>query len=441
MLLDKDSPLVKKELWVKKLRTILNSWSEWFFSHIEDFTRKVQEVLSEQEWFPKNTNFETSPELRTIVKQKFLSDVFWLVSRKLRNKNFYDKESLLLYTKNLFEKYLNWRNISDWKKVNISIFYSWIWKKWFANYLEKDEQWRKRHIKSDDFYSKLWFSEDDSKKEINLCEFTDFQLLNKDSWIVCIDSILDWWNYIIHFDWFDSFQEEIIKDLINRVIDVIKEKINEIQYKYTSSVTWCKNRNYFSENAENRNYSVIAIDLDDFKKINDTKWHIFWDKVLKRFWKLLKSCIRENEWEVIHLSWDEFCIFVKDNGEEKYNDILSKVLEKIEELKEKWDFSIYFEDKDKNIKENLKIKFSLWVCDNDWDSWKLSVEECYKVADERMLELKTSWKSEEAYVYRIYSNLKKFSKEKQIRLIRLLARQLWFSIKVEDPNSNSFFYQ
>ncbi|MDO4305337.1 MAG: GGDEF domain-containing protein [Eubacteriales bacterium] len=56
---------------------------------------------------------------------------------------------------------------------------------------------------------------------------------------------------------------------------------------------------------------MMIVDLDYFKNVNDTYGHLFGDKVLFEFSRLLLSCFG-NEDIIIMAGGDEFVIFLKD---------------------------------------------------------------------------------------------------------------------------------
>jgi diguanylate cyclase (GGDEF)-like protein len=60
----------------------------------------------------------------------------------------------------------------------------------------------------------------------------------------------------------------------------------------------------------NDSYNVMMIDIDNFKKINDTKGHKAGDRVLKKVAKVLTENIRTGE-NCYRLSGDEFVVIVR----------------------------------------------------------------------------------------------------------------------------------
>ena len=55
------------------------------------------------------------------------------------------------------------------------------------------------------------------------------------------------------------------------------------------------------------NSAVIMIDLDHFKRVNDTRGHLFGDQILKRFGEQIRTCIAQND-VVYRYGGEEFCM-------------------------------------------------------------------------------------------------------------------------------------
>lgn len=115
-------------------------------------------------------------------------------------------------------------------------------------------------------------------------------------------------------------QKELLRLVYNKWIEIIKEegdklsKINEKLLKEKSSLedkanfdflTQIYNRQKFESLLEyelkqvlrykDRSLSIMVLDIDDFKSINDTHGHLVGDEILKEFAKIIAFSIRQND--------------------------------------------------------------------------------------------------------------------------------------------------
>ena len=101
---------------------------------------------------------------------------------------------------------------------------------------------------------------------------------------------------------------------------------------YTDYLTGINNRKkldlYLREkintSIENKTFSAIMIDLNDFKSINDTFGHDVGDHALKICVKILNSCISENDF-IARLGGDEFCIILNTCDENRLQEIVKRI--------------------------------------------------------------------------------------------------------------------
>jgi len=113
----------------------------------------------------------------------------------------------------------------------------------------------------------------------------------------------------------------------------------------------------FIKKHKNDKFSLIYLDIDHFKELNDKFGHDFGDYVLKEFVNLIKSHIREND-ILIRLGGEEFLIILDTNYEKAL-----KVAEKLRKIIESYNFKgvkitasfgVAFKDKDDNFEEVIK---------------------------------------------------------------------------------------
>lgn len=119
-----------------------------------------------------------------------------------------------------------------------------------------------------------------------------------------------------------------IEDL--RDIRVVMDVANSLEEKaYTCSLTGANNRlcfeesaqDYFTTSLENRNsFSIIMLDIDDFKKINDTHGHLLGDEVLKSLCKRVYEII-DSENFFYRLGGEEFVVILPNYSQQESHQI------------------------------------------------------------------------------------------------------------------------
>lgn len=152
---------------------------------------------------------------------------------------------------------------------------------------------------------------------------------------------------------------------------------------YNDSLTGLNNRRrteiFLNDifDGKNEDWHLFMIDVDNFKKANDTKGHIFGDTVLKLVAKSLSSATESYEKSIVS-RWggDEFVVIVKDNRDDITEEISNKAQEEI----------------DKNLLENninYPIQLSFGHC--KFNKEKIaSVKEFIEIADKELYKTKRS---------------------------------------------------
>ena len=125
--------------------------------------------------------------------------------------------------------------------------------------------------------------------------------------------------------------EERTRDLIqeNAQRKLVEEKLRESEQRYREisiidNLTQLYNSMYFYEqlkmeieraNRYGQPLTLLLLDLDDFKQINDTYGHIEGDRILSRFGQLIKTCMRQTD-SAYRYGGDEFIILLPMSTDE-----------------------------------------------------------------------------------------------------------------------------
>ncbi|CDF57484.1 sensor domain-containing diguanylate cyclase [Thermobrachium celere] len=181
----------------------------------------------------------------------------------------------------------------------------------------------------------------------------------------------------------DAFSEkdiELIDFLVKQMEIAIKNAhlLDELKHTLrTDDLTGVYNRRYFEELLEKEirraqrygnRFSLVLIDLDNFKPINDTFGHKKGDKVLKHFANILKCNLRDTD-IVARLGGDEFVILLHGADENQAEGKMGFIKNCLVE----------------NTVDDLVIDFSYGICEYK-DG--LDIDKMITCADDKMYEQK-----------------------------------------------------
>lgn len=392
--------------WNSVTKKLLRKWSDWLQSQING---AIWLLLLEDVSTIENEKLINNQELSNLVINDLVNEIFDYIAKKYKKMKVYSKEELFANMKILFEKYLNWKERLD-EKVEVWVYF-WFktdkWENWFIDYLDK-ESWRKKYYSEEKFNDLLWFNISDYLPTDS--KHDSYVYIAKKNCLIIINSEFDNGYYIINLTWLKEFDKVIIDIIKNKVVDLVRDKISLILAKYVDSMTWCKNSTYKDEHNLTKNLSIAEFDISNLKKFNDVYWRDNWDLAIKHFWNILKSCIRKDEWEVVHISWDEFCIIVRrDNN--WHLDIWKNIFTRLNKLKDEWKLKFTFQFEGQNITKEYDYKH--WICYNDVENWNLNLWECLEIADSRLSKKKwAEWLSS-----RLYAILQDYELPKQVDAI------------------------
>lgn len=213
----------------------------------------------------------------------------------------------------------------------------------------------------------------------------------------------------------------LVTSVLNKTIELIKNQ--EMQEKSLTDVLtkWWNRRSfnqtaeeYFEESLEHWDLlSVILLDLDKFKWVNDRYWHDVWDQVLIQVAEILRFVAKKYNCEIIwcesdtwRVWWEEFWLIFTNKSETEIKEIertiqrkfLSiQIIERETELPYKisasiWTMTFYWQEDIKTIWEIMKrADHSSYVAKRA--GWARSVHWLgrYKSSNEVMIPLKGKW--------------------------------------------------
>lgn len=145
----------------------------------------------------------------------------------------------------------------------------------------------------------------------------------------------------------DKVSDEII--CISRDVTKNKQKLLELEEEkkllkktiYTDPLTGVFNRRYFSHQLKkvyqeyiqhNNVFSLVVIDVDYFKKYNDTYGHRSGDKCLIKVADTLARGVRKND-RVCRIGGEEFCIILPNTNKDEAVSLAKRLCREVEALK------------------------------------------------------------------------------------------------------------
>jgi len=132
-----------------------------------------------------------------------------------------------------------------------------------------------------------------------------------------------------------SFEAEKLSQSFNFLLDKLEEEKNRSS---TDALTHLYNRRYYDKKLQELRedqeeshpvFSLLSIDIDFFKKINDTFGHVYGDEVLKSFALILKECSRSDDL-LARVGGEEFVILAHGDSNQAYQ-LAERIRKAVEE--------------------------------------------------------------------------------------------------------------
>lgn len=202
-------------------------------------------------------------------------------------------------------------------------------------------------------------------------------------------------------------------------VDITEEKSKEQRLKYISlhdTLTDLYNREHFEimmKKAEGENLypiTLIIVDMDNLKFVNDTLGHKVGDELIQRVAKILKQSVRAQD-IVARIGGDEFAILLVETNRNMASIIMERAKQAI---------------KEQHLRGELP--FSISMGSSTAEKNERSLEEIFKEADQNMYREKTSKREtkKESLIHVLLKNLhfKDFLGDGHGERIALLSRRL-----------------
>ena len=142
-------------------------------------------------------------------------------------------------------------------------------------------------------------------------------------------------NILIHGE--DITNAKKLEYLLKSYSSILEKQQKLYKMAYTDSLTGAPNRRaifkHCSENFSKESdtaSSVCILDIDHFKRVNDTHGHEFGDDVLKHFSTQVSKEL-DDECFFARIGGEEFCVFSKNRNSQQLTDLIERILNSIKE--------------------------------------------------------------------------------------------------------------
>jgi len=220
---------------------------------------------------------------------------------------------------------------------------------------------------------KIW---DELIKRKNVLDFAIWNFIKRIAYQVS--------NVHLRYERYNKHKENSSLKTKNKIDSLTKLLNREATNEY---LQWVINKKNKAENKEN--YWVILIDIDHFKNINDSYWHVTWDIVIEEISKIFAKKFRKTD-KVWRWWWEEFIIIMewwdsKEHWEklENIRDFIEQNLVKIvnDKIRSEWNLE------EINLK-NITVSIGITELIEGDDIWSVTNR-----ADRALYNSKETWRN------------------------------------------------
>lgn len=344
-------------------RTIVSELIE--FSKNKDLRKEYIKIYDQIKKWSLSSNLDNNDMLSNSEVIKELLNIKWFSLTEL----------------NLLKQYIFTQNFIEWRHFLTSlrdfinsafsyldmISYKYIKDKELLEFYWWNKELDMTRIYLDDILE--WYSDNDTSyiNEIKAVSDTSWQIhcdyTNSDNWwwVMSYKISLPWWEELIVSiktkETLYEYDKAILKDQVNRLKllfestllnDTSNLLLSNIKARYKDDLTGLYNKEYLHTITKTKKFSVINIDIDNFKSLNDTYGHQAWDEVLITVSNLLKRVTKSND-RVCRVGWDEFVVLISTNNKNELDTVIWRI-------NQEWSESLTFNFIDKNIECNNNCK-------------------------------------------------------------------------------------
>ena len=164
----------------------------------------------------------------------------------------------------------------------------------------------------------------------------------------------------------DDLKDLVLLDFLTKAYN--RHAFSDFLKKSYKEIKWAKDHK--SRRKQVSQFSLLLIDIDDFKKFNDKFGHLHGDKILKKAAKFLEESVREFD-IVARWGGEEFAIILKGAT--------------LEQAKNKAEFIL------DQARKKLPITFSIGIIKSDT---KYSADQMFKKVDKALYKAKEKGKDQ-----------------------------------------------